>query len=379
MLKIIRVILVINILKYKVDKYMIGLILILFFISTFALYSADSINMNIDGIVTKQIMWYFFGFLILFSILYIGNKVITDNVSFLYIICNVFLLLLLLIGPVINNARCWFRIPGLGTIQVSEFAKIILILMFSKFLGKVRYKGNLKYELKIIGISLLLLFIPSVLTFLEPDTGAVLMYFIIVLSMLFFLQLRARWYILAILIVSSVVLFITYIYFNDIDLFVKILGNDFFLRIERLTSWVNKEGMQLENGITAIAIGGLMGTGFNNNSVYFPEAHTDFIFATIASNFGFIGSLFLIVILILFDLRLLYYISCTNKKSEKLIVIGVLSVLFYQQVQNIGMTFGLLPITGITLPFISYGGSSLISYMIMVGICMNIAKSKYKN
>ena len=209
------------------------------------------------------------------------------------------------------------------------------------------------------------------MTFLDPDTGAVLIYFIITIVILFISGIRYRWFFIGIAIVAIVVGSILYLYFYQKNTFISILGNDFFLRVERLLDWSNQDGFQLQKGITAIGSAGVLGHGFYNTPLYFPEAETDFIFAVYSSNFGFIGSLFLFVLLFLFDF-LLISVALKAKKQDKLIIAGTFGMLIYQQVQNIGMTYGVLPITGITLPFISYGGSSLLSYMIIIGIILNI-------
>jgi len=134
--------------------------------------------------------------------------------------------------------------------------------------------------------------------------------------------------------------------------------------------------LQLENAMAAIGSAGLFGHGYNKTPIYFPESSTDFIFAVFASNFGFIGIIILLGIIIYLDLNI---IKITRKKindTDKFIIAGVLGMLIFQQIQNIGMTVGLLPITGITLPFVSYGGSSLLSYMLIVGILLNISTEK---
>ena len=121
--------------------------------------------------------------------------------------------------------------------------------------------------------------------------------------------------------------------------------------------------------------------GINNTPIYFPEPQTDFIFAVYANNFGFIGVLILLSLITLFDIRLILIALRNTNLTNKYITSGIVGMLIYQQLQNIGMTFGLMPITGITLPFISYGGSSLLSYMIMMGIIFNISNEtiRYTN
>lgn len=364
----------------KANFKIIILLVIMSLISIITLYNADYINISINGIIYKQILWYLIGIVIIFFVILIRNKSIYDLILYFYIIGNLVLFILLIFGTPVNNAKCWFKIPGIGTVQPSEFMKIILIIYSSIFISKYKKKHkviNMKDEFFMFFRLFIILIIPSVLTFLEPDTGAVFMYIILSISILFISGINRKWFIIIFFILFSLISIVLFLYFFNINLFIKILGSSFFLRVERITNWVNNSGMQLKNGLIAIGSGGLFGNPFIND-LYFPEAHTDFIFAVYASNFGFIGSCFLILIITLFDIELISIAKKTKNKTEKHIIIGFLGILLYQQVQNIGMTFGLLPITGITLPFISYGGSSLISYMIMIGIIFNINNDIYK-
>ena len=137
-------------------------------------------------------------------------------------------------------------------------------------------------------------------------------------------------------------------------------------------------GLQLENAKAAIGSAGLFGHGFNKTPIYFPEASTDFIFAIYASNFGFLGVMLFLGITIYLDINIIKLAQRKITDTDKYILIGIVSMLIFQQIQNIGMTIGLFPITGITLPFISYGGSSLLSYMLIVGIILNISLEKNK-
>ena len=148
--------------------------------------------------------------------------------------------------------------------------------------------------------------------------------------------------------------------------------------MDRILNWSNSSGLQLTNSITAIGSAGLFGHGFNHTPIYFPEMQTDFIFAVFTSNFGLIGSLFLIALIIFFDINLITTVSKTTNTCDKYAIGGIISVLLFQQVYNISMTIGLLPIMGITLPFISYGGSSLLSYMILLGIIFNVSNESLR-
>ena len=177
------------------------------------------------------------------------------------------------------------------------------------------------------------------------------------------------------LVIGSVFL---YLYFFKQDLFVDIVGTDLFYRVDRILDWKKGEGMQLENSLTAIGSSGLFGHGYNKTPLYFPESGTDFIFAVFASNFGLIPTLLFLIFIACFDLHLLNKAKIEKNSFYKYILIGTVSMFLYQQVQNISMTFGLLPITGITLPFISYGGSSLLSYFIILGIILKFTRKEKK-
>lgn len=194
--------------------------------------------------------------------------------------------------------------------------------------------------------------------------------------MMFASGIRIRWFILAFLLLSILLTSVLGIYFFKEELFIDIFGTSIFYRLDRLFDWKTGSGLQLENALASIGSAGLFGHGFNKTPVYFPESSTDFIFAVYASNFGLIGSLILIGIILYFDLNIIKLAKRKIDDTDKYILAGIVGMILFQQIQNIGMTVGLLPITGITLPFISYGGSSLLSYMLLVGILLNISMEK---
>lgn len=372
--------------KYRVDYFILIPLIIFALISIITIYSAQELLPSyMNSLVFKQIMWYILGFGFAYFIMFIGNKFIYNNIWFFYWIGIISLICLLLFANPINDAKCWFTLPfGIGNIQPSEFMKIILIFTLSRIINEFNDEYDnptIKEEFSLLIKIGTVVFIPSLLTFLQPDTGVVLIYLLITIVMLFISGIRYRWFLFLFGSLSIVILFILGLYFINTDLFIDILGTDFFLRIDRLLDWSNKSGYQLENGLIAIGSAGLFGFGIGNTPIYFPEPQTDFIFAVFASNFGFIGIIFLLCLILLFDINLIKIVLKNNSNSNKYIMAGIIGMLLYQQFQNIGMTLGLMPITGITLPFISYGGSSLISYMIMAGVIFNISNEtiRYTN
>lgn len=371
-----------NISKYKVDKGIIIPIIIFAIISLITIKSATSLLPTYQSdLMIKQLMWYIVGFLLAYFVMFIGNQFIYRNIWILYGIGIISLIALLLFGTPINEAKCWFSIPHIGTIQPSEFMKIILIITIGSMIHKFNedfQNPTLKEEFYFLIKVGIIVLIPSILTFLQPDTGVVLIYLLITVVMLFIGGIRYRWFIILFSVLALAIGSVLIIYFIDTDLFVNIFGTDFFLRVDRLLDWSNKSGYQLENGISAIGSGGFFGNGFNQTPIYFPEPQTDFIFAVYASNFGFLGSILLLILIIFFDIKLILTALKSKNEINKYIIAGIVGMLIYQQLQNIGMTFGLMPITGITLPFISYGGSSLLSYMIMAGIIFNISNESLR-
>ena len=362
--------------RVNTDIILLMIIILLGAISLVSINSAEALlGSRADNYTLKQATWYVIGFIAILIISFIGNKNILKYSKYLYIAGVISLILVLFFGKTVNNSRCWFEIPYIGAFQPSEFMKVILILTLSSMIDKFHDKYPLptvKQEFFFIIRVLGIVAIPSILTFLQPDTGIVLIYLIITFVMLFISGIRYRWFIMVIGGLALIIGSILGIYFLSKDMFINIFGTSFFLRVDRLLDWSTGSGYQLENGITAIGSGGLLGFGMNNTPIYFPEPQTDFIFAVYASNYGFIGSVVLLLLLLLLDIRLLYRGTKAKHNIEKYIIGGCVGMLIYQQVQNIGMTYGLLPITGITLPFISYGGSSLISYLLIIGIILNV-------
>ena len=370
-----------NIKNIKLDYTIIISIFIFMIISCTTIYSAMTyLPSYLGNLSLKQLLFYILGFITIFFIIFLPKKVIEKMVFPLYIVGNILLLLLLFFGKSINGSKCWFVIPGIGSFQPSEFMKIILILMVSLEVSKFYKDGgkSIKEEFFFLIRLLIIVGIPSILTFLEPDTGAVIIYLLITLGILLISPLRRRWFVISVVLLFIIGSIFLYLYFFKQELFVDLLGTDLFYRIDRILDWKNGEGMQLENSLTAIGSSGLLGHGYNKTPLYFPEAGTDFIFAVFASNFGLIPSLIFLIFLTYFDIHLLNQAKKQKLSFYKYILVGTVSMFLYQQVQNISMTFGLLPITGITLPFISYGGSSLLSYFIILGIILNFSKKEKK-
>ena len=351
-------------------------LLIMLIVSLLSIYSAKVYtNSDLGNLVLKQFFWYLIGFVFVVFIFKIKNNYIFNHSKYLYYAGVLLLAVLLIFGTPINGSKCWFVIPGIGSFQPSEFMKLFIILYLASVINNFRnkYKNpTMLDEFKFIINTFIIVLIPSILTFLEPDTGAVLIYFVIYICMLFFSGIRIRWFIIGILALFFVGCGLYLLYHFSERTFISIFGSNIYYRINRVFSWQNGSSLQLNNALIAIGSSGLFGHGFNNVPLYFPEASTDFIFAVYATCFGLFGVIILLITIIYFDYCIISLVKRKTININKYILGGILGMILYQQIQNIGMNVGLLPITGITLPFISYGGSSLISYMVIIGIIINI-------
>lgn len=368
--------------KYKFDIVLFLLLVFLAIISISTIYSAEVIAFDVPGsLYIKQCIWFLIGFIVIFIVMTLGTDFFYRNAWIFYIIGILSLIGLLFFAPTISNSKCWFVISGIGNIQPSEFMKIFIILVLARMIEdfNLQTDHSIKNEFLFLVKVLFVVGIPSVLTFLQPDTGVVLIYLLITLAMLLSSGIRIRWFVILGLFVGIILSIFLFLYFSKPDTFINIFGTKFFYRMDRIIDWRSGVGMQYENASIAIGSAGLFGHGFANTPIYFPEPQTDFIFAVFASNFGMIGSLILLLILGFFDGKILHIGYSAKNVINKYVIAGIIGMLLYQQVQNIGMTIGLLPITGITLPFISYGGSSLLSYMLMLGFVFTIANEEYRN
>ena len=370
-----------NISKYKVEYGILIPLIIFAIISITTVYSAQNLLPEYSSnLYLKQLIWYVLGFGIAYFIMFIGNKFLYNSAYILYVINVILLILVLFFGKEVNNSKCWFEL-GFFSLQPSEFMKVILILTLSRMINdfNTEYDNpSVETEFKFILKVMLIVFIPSVLTFIEPDTGAVIIYLVTTMTMLFIGGIRKRWFFSLFLIIFVFLGILFAIYFINQDWFISIFGTNFFYRIDRILNWSSGSGGQLTNSLIAIGSAGVLGHGFNKTPIYFPELQTDFIYGVLSSNYGLIGSILLIILFIYFDINLINSASKTYDNKDKYTIAGIVSMLVFQQIWSLSMTIGLLPIMGITLPFISYGGSSLLSYMFLVGIIFNVSNQSLR-
>ena len=284
-------------------------------------------------------------------------------------ICFIMLILVLIpgIGTIRNGSRSWFGIGGFG-IQPSEFTKLGLIIFTSKYLSNnSRILKDIKKGVLPILSVLILVF---GLIMLEPDFGTGVVIVITIIVLLFISGVKMNFFIkIGIIGIIGVVILILVAPY----------------RMERIISFLNPwtdplgSGFQIIQSLYAIGPGGLLGLGFSNSiqkHFYLPEPQTDFIFSIISEEFGFMGVLIVATLFIIIIYRGFKISMNCEDKFGKYTAFGITFGIAFQTILNLCVVVGLIPVTGVTLPFLSYGGSSLLISLTSIGILLNIAKSK---
>lgn len=406
----------------NIDTPTIILYLILVIIGWLSIYSAvyDENHQSIFDIERnygKQLIWILSAFFIGFMILMIESKFYS---VFSYGIYGVTLLLLvsvLFFGKYVNGSRSWFEI-GSFRLQPAEFAKFATALVIAKYISTTNKKLK---DFRTISVSLGILLIPMALILLQGDVGSAVSYvaFIFVLYregltgyVLVFGLILAFIFILALLFpplyiyIGIVIMAIgLYAYFrkkrNSLFIIIAasimsiamVAGFDYtFNNIlkshhrDRLNNLVGKEidlkgaGYNVNQSKIAIGSGGLTGKGYLNGTQtkydFVPEQSTDFIFCTVGEEFGFIGSIILVGLFTALLLRIIFLAERQRSAFSRIYAYGVASILFMHLTVNIGMTIGLVPVIGIPLPYVSYGGSSLWSFTILLFILIKLDSNR---
>ena len=367
----------------KLDYNLIFILLLLFLASGISIYSAQTTGQYKDNFLLKQIIYYVIGSGIIASVITLDSDQLKKVTWYVYGF-GIFMLIALIIAPssiapTINGAKNWFKVPGIGSLQPSEFVKVFLILALSRLIEEHHMKNQLKTVQSdfwlLIKMSITTM-VPLILV-IQQDLGTSLVFIAILIGMVFISGVS--WKILIPMFTLGTVLISVIFYFVLVkpNILEKYLGIQQY-QFDRIYSWLDPynnqstTGYQLTRSLLAIGSGETSGKGYGNRDVYLPESHTDFIFTTVGEEFGFIGASVLISIFFL----LIYHITKVGMETKNnyytYICVGVISMITFHVFQNIGMTIGLLPITGIPLPFISYGGSSLMGNMLALGLIFSI-------
>ncbi|MTW87232.1 rod shape-determining protein RodA [Virgibacillus dakarensis] len=375
--------------RLNIDYTLIFIIILLGCVSLFTIYTiVPSLPASYEGshFVLKQFAWYICGGVLVTFIMLIDYDRFKQITWILYGIGIVALLMLTFRfpAPIIheaNNAVSWFIFPGIGTIQPSEFMKIFLVLTLSL----VTSQHNEKYKARTIKSDLgLLLKIgaiavpPMLLIATEPDLGGFLVLTFITASIVLVSGISWRIIFSIVFIVLGVVAAGVATWYFFPGPIADFLEDSVFGHVSsRIYGWLDPEqypdsGYQLILAMLAIGSGQLFGKGISNMEVYVPERHTDMIFTAISEQFGFIGASLVVALFFILIYRLIHIALLSNDNYGSYLVTGMIGMFGYQIFQNIGMSIQLLPVTGLPLPFLSYGGSSTLAYIMAIGIVLNV-------
>ncbi|MGD8778662.1 MAG: rod shape-determining protein RodA [Ignavibacteria bacterium] len=402
--------------EYKInDKFDFTIfvpVIVLIISGLVAIYSSTLNHPTASGNFNKQLIWSIISIVVFFAVYYLPPLTFRFSSLPIYLTSIILLFIVIFIGSRVSGAKSWISFGSVG-FQPSEFAKVGLILYLAYWLTKKKRDIN-KIQNLLMGFAIGLL--PILLIMLQPDMGTALVFGFISLAMIFwagislfglFIVLSPALVIFASLfgtvahivsllfVIFALVLFKRNLFISG-TIFVANMAASYFFDFavgllqphqqKRIFSFINPYSDPLGSGYNslqakvAIGSGGLFGKGFlegNQTQLRFiPAQWTDFIFCVIGEEFGFIGSLIVITMFMILFLRMVKLASSAKDGFSSLIVVGILTLFFAHFVINIGMNTGIAPVIGIPLPFLSYGGSSLLVNMILLGITLNIYKNR---
>jgi len=318
----------------------------------------------------KQMTWLLIGLIVMILITLIDYRTYSDFAYGIYFITFLLLLAVMAYGIITSGAQRWVRI-GPISFQPSEFIKISLIIALAKFFK--RPAGREGYSLKQLFIPFLLLIVPMMLILKQPDLGTAVILLLIFFSVLLFV--KVRWSSLLMIVVGGA---------SIVPLLWRFLKE---YQKKRILTFFNPEmdplgaGYHLIQSKIAIGSGGILGKGFMKGTQsklgFLPEQQTDFIFSALGEEWGLIGCFLLLAlyfILILWGLRIAVQ---SKDRFSAILSFGVVAMLFWHIFINIGMVLGMMPVVGIPLPLLSYGGSFMVSTLIGIGLLLNVSMRRF--
>jgi rod shape determining protein RodA len=354
------------------DWVLLAFVLLICALGVLEIYSTTS-GTKFAGAHVRQIYWIMAGLAVMLTISLINYQLLLENSHWLYIASVLSLLAVALFGKKYLGARRWIQLPGGQHFQPSEWVKLVLILMLAKY-----FSGETDREASLSDVAKagLIAAVPMLLVLKQPDLGTALTYVPVAIMGLFLGGIQFRH--AAIILVIAGVMMPTVWHYG-----LKPYQKD------RLTSFLHPEadsqktGYQIEQSKIAIGSGGITGKGVGKGTQtqgsFLPEPHTDFIFAAWSEEHGFVGAVALLLLYFMVLMRLIHNAQTAPDSAGGFVVMGVVAVLLFHILVNVGMVVGFMPVTGIPLPLMSYGGSSVLFMFLALGIVMNIRMRRFVN
>jgi rod shape determining protein RodA len=355
------------------DWTLLGMVLILCTVSVLEIYSA-TLHTKYVGFHTKQIFWIAGGLTAMFLFSRIDYHRLLDWAPWAFGFSVVALVAVKLIGTKVLGARRWIKI-GPMHFQPSEWVKLILILIVARYFANL---GGRSLSWREIFKAFVLVGLPMVLVLIQPDLGTALTYTPILVAGLFLGGINIRQ---SLVLITCAAVFVVGAWSSG-----KVLKP---YQKARLTSFINPDtdpkgaGYQLLQSKIAVGSGGVWGKGAAKGTQtqgdFLPIPHADFIFAAFGEEHGFVGAIFVLLLYFFILMRLIQNAQTAADLSGSLIIMGVVAVLTFQIAVNVGMVIGLMPVTGIPLPLMSYGGSSVLFTFLALGAAMNVRMRRFVN
>jgi rod shape determining protein RodA len=397
----------------KYDFITFTLTLVLVITGLCAIYSATaSIETGYQQYFIKQVVWVVVGLILMIVVSVLPIRTIRRSVYLAYGITIFLLLVIFLIGKGKYGPGRWIML-GPMNLQPAELAKVTTVLAISKFLSD-KYADINKF--KYFAITILLIFVPFILIVRQPDLGTATVFLAIIIPLLFWAGLN--WFNIFIIVTPFLTMLLSFnfwpfliymIVFSFLLFFSRkkpiIIASIFILNItvgiitptiwnqlrpyqqKRIITFLNPEkdpkgaGYQIIQSQVAIGSGRFWGKGYLKGTQtqlrFLPAQHTDFIFSVIGEEFGFFGVSLILILFLVLIFRLINLAILVKYRFDSLSTIGFTAIITFHIIINIGMTVGMAPVTGIPLPFLSYGGSFLLSTLLMMGIILNFSRNRY--
>lgn len=360
-----------------VDVVLLGAVAALSILGCVMIYSSSRSRLAAQGLSTtyfaeRQVGFVIVGVLLMIGVMSVDYRKLRDLSPIIYL--GVLALLVLVLSPIgsaVNGTQGWFSLPGGFQLQPSEFSKFFLIIVLASYISQ-----HEQFHLPALVQTLIIAVIPIGLVLLQPDLGTAMVLSVIVLGMLSVAGTRGRY-----LLVLGLIAIIGVVGILQLGVLKK-------YQVDRLTVFLhpadNSRGSayNLDQSKTAIGNGGMLGKGlFEGEQTklnYVPEQHTDFIFTSIGEELGFVGSATVLGLFGIIAWRMWRISRAAPDATGTLICIGVASMFVFHVFENVGMTMGIMPITGIPLPFVSYGGSAILLMFMAIGLVSNVYMNRYE-
>ncbi len=355
------------------DWTLLGMVLALCTVSVFEIYSA-TLHTRYTGSHTKQLFWIAGGLAAMLLFSKIDYHRLLDWVPWAYGISLAALVAVRLVGVTVLHARRWIKV-GPMHFQPSEWVKLVLILAVARYFANL---GGRRLTWTEIFKAFFLVGVPMLLVLIQPDLGTALIYTPILAIGLFLGGINLRQ---SLILLACGTVLIAGVWSSG-----KVLKP---YQKARLTSFINPDsdpkgaGYQLKQSLIAVGSGGVWGKGMAKGTQtqgdFLPIPHADFIFAAFSEEHGFVGAIFVLLLYFFMLMRLIQNAQTAADLSGSLIIMGVVAVLAFQIAVNVGMVIGFMPVTGIPLPLMSYGGSSVLFTFLALGVAMNVRMRRFVN